>query len=70
MKALPYVGELAKQVDKGVPYLSGSPKATIHVAQKIDRVMPFGKFGDVSSSSRYIAADKYIIASEHTSSRW
>ena len=26
MKALPYVGELAKQVDKGIPYLSGALK--------------------------------------------
>ena len=91
MKALPYVGELAKQVDKGVPYLSGAlkvvpvvaleygeaamqvdnslgtvpaglksapyvTKAASQVAHKIDRVMPFGKFGDVRSSSRCIAA--------------
>ena len=26
MKALPYVGELAKQVDKGIPYLSAALK--------------------------------------------
>ena len=94
MKALPYVGELAKQVDKGVPYLSGElkvvpfvvtaygeaamqddeslgtvsaglkaapyvTKAASQVAQEIDPVMPFGEFGDVSSSSRYIAAEIY-----------
>ena len=86
MKALPYVGELAKQVDKGVPYLSGALKIVPFLApaygepamkvdnsqgtvsagfkkkapdvtktarkatQKIDRVMPCGEIGDVSSS--------------------
>ena len=95
-KALPYVGELAKQVDKGLPYLSGelntvpfvapeygeaamqvdnslgtvsaglkaAPYVTQTVsqaAQKIDRVMPFGQFGDVSSSSKYIAAEYIYI---------
>ena len=30
------------------------------VAQKIDRVIPFGQFGDVSSSSRYIAAENTL----------
>ena len=85
MKALPYVGELAKQVDNVVPYralsaglkvlpfvapehaeaamqadsslstvsagLKAAPFVTNNirqVAQKIARVMPFGKFGDVS----------------------
>ena len=29
------------------------------VAKNIDWVMPFGQFGDVCSSSRYIAAETY-----------
>ena len=32
MKAIPYVGEQAKQVDKGVPYLSGALKRVPFVA--------------------------------------
>ena len=32
MKALPYVGELAKQADKVVPYLSGALKIVPFVA--------------------------------------
>ena len=53
---------------KATPYVT---KGVSQVAQKIDRVMPFGKFGDVSSSSRYLAAEQfYKRASKYETSRW
>ena len=70
MQVLPYVGELAQKVEqinisaKVLPLVAPISAAQYvtnninQVAQTIDRVMPCGKFGDVSSSSRYIAADK------------
>ena len=95
MKALPYVGDLARQADKGVPYLSTALKvvpllapeyteaamavddslgavsmglkATPHIAnaassiaQKVDNVLPFGSFGDITTTSRYKAAEKAL----------
>ena len=39
MKAVPYIGDLAK---------------------KVDDALPFGKFGDISTSSRYITAEKAL----------
>ncbi|MFM7980469.1 MAG: hypothetical protein ACKPKO_14240, partial [Candidatus Fonsibacter sp.] len=39
MKAVPYIGDLAK---------------------KVDDALPFGKFGDISTSSRYITAEKTL----------
>ena len=88
MKALPYVGDLARQADKGVPYLSTALKvvpllapeygkaaiaiddqlgkvsmglqATPHIAnatsnipQKVDNVLPFGSYGNITTTSRY-----------------
>ena len=72
VKALPDVGELAKQVDNIIPStrvvpfvapISAAPYVTnniCQVARTIDRVVPIGKFGDVSSSSIYIAADNIL----------
>ena len=94
-KALPYVGDLARQADKGVPYLSTALKvvpllapentdaamaaddalgavsmglkAAPHIAnaassieQKVDNVLPFGSFGDITTTSRYKAAEKAL----------
>lgn len=43
--------------------LNVSPVVTNNISQEshnIDRVMPFGEFGDVSSSSMYIAAEQIL----------
>ena len=95
MKALPYVGDLARQADKGVPYLSTALKvvpllapeyteaamaaddslgavsmglteaphiahAASSIAQKVDNVLPFRSFGDLTSTSRFNAAEKAL----------
>ncbi|MFM7853398.1 MAG: hypothetical protein ACKO96_16135, partial [Flammeovirgaceae bacterium] len=39
MKAVPYVGDLAR---------------------KVDGALPFGRFGDISTSSRYITVEKAL----------
>ena len=47
---------------KAAPYVTTTVS---QAAQNIDRVLPFGKFGDVSSSSRYIAAEIYKRSSKY-----
>ena len=50
----PYVRGGGPLQNGKLPYVT---KTVSQAAQNIDRVLPFGKFGDVSTSSRYIAAE-------------
>ena len=63
----PEYAEASMKIDESLGTVSTRLKAAPFVTnniskvpQTIDRVMPFGKFGDVSSSSRYIATDKIL----------
>ena len=59
MKALQYVGELAKQVDKGVPYLSGALKIVPFVAPEYaDAAMQVDNSLGTGSSS--LKAARYV----------
>ena len=95
MKALPYIGDLARQADKAIPYVSTALKvapllapeygdaamsiydqlgkvamgwhaapyianAASNSAQKVDNVLPFGLFGDLTTTSGYEAAEKAL----------
>ena len=69
LKAVPLIApELAPaaiEADESLPAVSlglqAAPfmtTAVSHIANKVDNVLPFGLFGDLATSSRYIAAGK------------
>ena len=39
------------------PYIANAAR---HIAQKVDNVLPFGSFGDLTTTSRYKAAEKAL----------
>ena len=40
---------------QAAPYLANTAG---HIFNKVDKVLPFGSFGDLTTSSRYITAEK------------
>ena len=63
----PEYGEAAIAIDDQLGKVSMGLNATPHIAnaassiaQKVDNVLQFGSFGDITTTSRYMAAEKAL----------
>ena len=47
---------------KAAPHIANAASS---IAQKVDNVLPFGSFGDLTTTSRYQAAEKFLQYNPH-----
>ena len=47
---------------QAAPYVAHTAS---HIASKVDNVLPFGSFGDLTTSSRYITAERTLKDNPH-----